>query len=128
MKKDILLFRYENPRKVTFQNLMAATCLCMWTWCGYFSWSLRARFAPYKETIEASDKAWMLKNIELGSRGIGVAFFMFGVGLCVYWLIRNTHTVRRLILRKGGKNVTFVTYGLTGVSSRHITVPLYHVI
>ena len=54
--------------------------------------------------------------------GLLGAVSLFGLG--VYGLTRVVYSVRRLILRKGGKNVTLVTYGLFGVNSKHVTVPL----
>ena len=50
-----------------------------------------------------------------------------GVGLSGYWLVRTTNTVRQLVLRKGGKHLTVVTYGLLGRSSKFTTIPLNHV-
>ena len=47
--------------------------------------------------------------------------------MTAYWLLRSLSTVRQLILRKGGKHVTLVTYGLFGKSSRVTTVPVNHV-
>ena len=50
-----------------------------------------------------------------------------GVGLSGYWLVRTTNTVRQLVLRKGGKHLTVVTYGILGRSSKFTTIPLSHV-
>ena len=40
---------------------------------------------------------------------------------------RTLNTVRRLILRRGGKHVTIVTYGILGGMSKQFTVPVTHV-
>ncbi len=125
--KDILLFRYEDPRKIIKQNLVAGTMLPLWTWLSYTCYNLKSDFAPYKETLESSDRSWVYRNVEAASRGVSVAFLLFGTSLSLYWLSRNMNTVRRLVLRKGGKHVTIVTYGLFGVSSRHSTVPIQQV-
>jgi hypothetical protein len=50
-----------------------------------------------------------------------------GAGLSGYWVRRTLNTVRRVILKKGGKHVTLVTYGLFGPYNRHCTVPVQHV-
>lgn len=50
-----------------------------------------------------------------------------GTTLSGYWLLRNTATVRRLVLRKGGKHVSIVSYGLYGKNSVNITVPVNNV-
>ena len=49
-----------------------------------------------------------------GSWGIGLAYCLFGVGLSSYWVTRTMNTVRRLVLRKGGKYISIQTYGITG--------------
>merc|ERR1712066_1156328 len=69
---------------------------------------------------------WIQDNVDSSSRGVGVAFFLFGVGLSGYWLSRTLNTVRQLVLRKGGKHLTIVTYGVLGRSSKFTTIPLAH--
>ena len=50
-----------------------------------------------------------------------ICFVLKGVSLSAYWISRSMHTVRRIVLRKGGKYVTIVTYGLFGYTSRYAT-------
>ena len=57
---------------------------------------------------------WRVNNIISGSTFVGVAYFLFGAGLSAYWAVRTLYTVRRLILRKGGKHVSLQTYSLSG--------------
>ncbi len=125
--RDILLFRYEDPVKILKRNCLAGGMLPLWSYLAYTSWNLGSDFQPYKADLEASDRAWVLRNVEKASRGVAMGFFLFGASLSVYWLARNTSTVRRLVLRKGGKHVTIVTYGVMGVNSRLTTVPISHV-
>ena len=40
---------------------------------------------------------------------------------------RTMNTVRRLVLRKGGKHITLVTYGMFGNKSKVKTIPVNHV-
>ena len=54
-------------------------------------------------------------------------FAASGVSLSGYWLVRTMNTVRQLVLRKGGKHITIVTYGILGRSSKFTTIPLNHV-
>jgi hypothetical protein len=68
------------------------------------------------------------------SRGIGIpqgssdnVLLFSGSGICSYWLTRNLNTVRRLVLRKGGKHLSIITYGIFGKSSKVTTVPVQHV-
>lgn len=55
-----------------------------------------------------------------------MAFFLFGVGISSYFVTRTLHTVRRLILRKGGKYVQIQTYGMTGGAGRVQNIPVVH--
>ena len=125
--RDILLFRYEDPQKIFRWNLLAGTMLPVWSYLGYTAWGLNTAFAPYKEELERSDRGWVFRNVEAASRGVSVGFFSFGVCISVYWLLRNMNTVRRVILRKGGKHLTLITYGLFGITSRQLTFPVSHV-
>ena len=50
-----------------------------------------------------------------------------GAGLSAYWMSRTLNTVRRVVLRKGGKYVTIVTYGILGFTSKHTTKAVSHV-
>ena len=50
-----------------------------------------------------------------------------GIALTGYWANRAMKTVRRVVLRKGGKYVTIVTYGLLGFTSRYTTKAVSHV-
>ena len=54
-------------------------------------------------------------------------FVHIGTGISGYWLNRTLKTVRRLVLKKGGKHVQIVTYGLFGPYNRYSTIPVQHV-
>ena len=54
-------------------------------------------------------------------------FDLTGIALTGYWANRAMKTVRRVVLRKGGKYVTIVTYGLLGFTSRYTTKAVSHV-
>ena len=62
----------------------------------------------------------------MGSWGIGLGYFLFGAGLSSYWVVRTMNTVRRLVLRKGGKYVSIQTYGLTGGGGKILNVPVVY--
>ena len=128
---DILLFRYENPRRILLYNLAGTAVFTMCSYQAYVLWKLKSDLvSPHREQFEKSeysDKAWILNNVEYASPGISVVAFTFGASMAFYWLLRNLYLVRRLVLRKGGRHVTIVTYGITGVNSKTTTVPLTHV-
>ena len=131
--KDILLFRYENPRKILRNNVLAGIVLVGSCIMGHTAWNLRS---DLKGFIEKGGESYEEKMREQGkliwivhqaSGKIGVIFGLFGISLSAYWFLRTSHTIRRLILKKGGKHCVFVTYGIFGINSRHFTVPVIHV-
>merc|ERR1719184_721692 len=99
---------------------------------GYVSYKLKSKL---KDDIEDNTKAtvagdtkinFLYNNVVKASTGVGLAFFLFGAGLCSYWVTRTMNTVRRLVLRKGGKYVSIQTYGLLGRNETFINVPVVH--
>ena len=127
--KDVILFRYENPRKVMITNLAAGVASGLAVYQAYFAWKLKSDLDPLKERISDGDKSFVAyRNFNILSKFFSAGMLTFGCGLGLYWIMRNMYLVRRVILRKGGRHVTIVTYGTLGVSSRTTTVPLTHVI
>merc|ERR1712142_488829 len=101
----------------------------VWSYLSYFCYNLdreiKSKMSP--EAAEKISRGWIYTNVERLRKGVAVGFFIFGACLSGYWMSRTMNTVRRLILRKGGKHVTVITYGLFGANSRMITVPITHV-
>ncbi len=129
--RDVTLFRYENPGFITRRNLVAVLFVPIFGQMAHLAFTLKSRLDPYREQAEdaagAAGRAWVQDNVFRASRGVGIAFFLAGVSLCAYWVLRNLHTVRQLVLRRGGKHLTIVSYGFTGGMSRVSTVPVVHV-
>ena len=122
--KDLILFRYEDPQKMMRRAAMAASCFLMGGFIGHTFYGVGDLVKDGVERGGKKDgKDLMYYTAERVSyAGLIGAFSLFGLG--AYGLSRVMYSVRRLILRKGGKNVTLVTYGLFGVNSKHVTVPL----
>ncbi|TRY61819.1 hypothetical protein TCAL_04387 [Tigriopus californicus] len=125
-RKDVTLFHYENPTRMALFNGVAAALGPLWVYLGSFAYGLASKMDPYREKMAELDQSpmWILDNVDQASRGVGTAFCLFGLSLSTYWLLRSRHTVRRLILRKGGKLLTIVTYGFVGTGSKTITLPV----
>eukprot|EP00092_Neocalanus_flemingeri_P001571 GFUD01001674.1.p1 GENE.GFUD01001674.1~~GFUD01001674.1.p1 ORF type:complete len:214 (-),score=67.69 GFUD01001674.1:288-929(-) len=125
--KDTLLFRYEDPTKVFRKNMLAMAMMPLWGYLGYYSYSLKSKVEPFREEVVDNTRInFLLDNVSKASRGVGLAYFLFGAGLSSYWVIRTMNTVRRLVLRKGGKYVSIQTYGLSGGGGRVENVPVVH--
>lgn len=130
--KDILLFRYEEAKKVFYRNMVALAMFPVWGQMGYVSYSLKSRLENdlkdgVAENVASNTKInFLYNNVLKASTGIGLAFFLFGAGLSSYWVIRSMNTVRRLVLRKGGKYVAIETYGLFGGAGKVQNIPVVY--
>ena len=82
----------------------------MFGFMGYEAWNLSGVIDDLskrrKEQDESERGGGLKRFIDKVSRGVAVGFVSGGTLLGTYWILRNCHTVRRLILRKGGRNVT----------------------
>jgi len=125
VKKDTLLFRYEDPKTVGRKGLIGVVMMPVGVWLGYFSYSLHSTVEPMREGASKNDRInYLLNNVSFASRGVGLGFFLFCGGLSSYWVVRTKHTVRKLVLRKGGKLVSIQTYGILGRQDNWKTIPL----
>ena len=125
--KDTLLFRYEDSTRVMYTNMVGLSMMPLFGYLGYFCYSLKSKVEPYRERVMDNTKInFLLDNISMASRGVGIAFFLSGMGLSSYWVIRTMNTVRKLVLRKGGKYVAIQTYGVTGGGGKVQNVPVVH--
>lgn len=125
LSKDTLLFRYEETSKVTREGLIGVLMLPLWTYLSHFCYNLDKTIAPIKRNLSPElREGWIIRNIERARVGVAAGFFLFGASLSGYWFTRTNNTVRRLILRKGGKQVTIITHGLLG--GKQLTVPVSH--
>lgn len=122
--KDILLYRYENPTKILKRTALATSIFGMFSFSAWTFYDVGSKVRGNRQKDEDSRLSRLADNVQGSLKPICIAFFLMSGGFWVYWLLRNYYTVRRIILRKGGSFVTIVTYGLTGVSSRNITIPL----
>ncbi|XP_053967485.1 transmembrane protein 223 [Anastrepha ludens] len=125
--KDVILFKYENPRYYNVLNIFALCQFVFWTYLSHFAFTT-LKDAPVLELPE-DELAWY-QRINLGENkyrnGITTFCFLIGYGiLCAAWLF-TLRSVRYLILRKGGKDVAFVTYGPFN-KNRILQVPLKYV-
>ncbi|KAJ8927718.1 hypothetical protein NQ314_019779 [Rhamnusium bicolor] len=120
--KDVILYKYKNDRFFKIINIFALCQFGFWTYLSLFAYT-NLRDAPIENAKE--DKWW--RKINLGENkfrySLTVFSFLIGWGiLCVTWMY-SLKSVKYLILRKGGKEVTIVTYTPAG-SNRMFTLGL----
>ncbi|XP_030377058.1 transmembrane protein 223 [Scaptodrosophila lebanonensis] len=124
VSKDIILFKYENPRFYNILNVFAVCQFVFWSYLSHFAFTT-LKDAPVVENPEYELK-WY-QRINLGENkyrnGIAVCCFAIGYGILFAAWMFTLRSVRFLILRKGGQDVSFVTYGPFN-RNRIMTVPL----
>ncbi|XP_059061663.1 transmembrane protein 223 isoform X2 [Achroia grisella] len=99
-----------------------------WSYLGIFAFS-SLRDAPVDESKITEDTPWFRK-INLGENkyknGLGILSVAIGTGsLAIIWMY-TLKSVRFLILNKGGRHLTFVTYSPFG-RNRIIKIPIENV-
>uniref|UniRef100_A0A0A9YW34 Transmembrane protein 223 n=1 Tax=Lygus hesperus TaxID=30085 RepID=A0A0A9YW34_LYGHE len=126
--KDVILYKSDKSRFYKYLNLFGITQFGFWMYLGQWSYS-SMRDAPVDQTNVTEDTPWWRK-INLGENKYrnGITAFCFLTGyimLAGSWTF-TLRSVRFLILRKGGKSVSFVTFTPFG-ENRIMEVPLKHV-
>ena len=81
--KDILLFRYENPNKISRNNVIAIMLVPMYTFMASTMYDLRTELTQKREQVtEIIDKkqsGWAYKaTIFSATKYVGAFFFIFG--------------------------------------------------
>uniref|UniRef100_A0A1A9VY05 Transmembrane protein 223 n=1 Tax=Glossina austeni TaxID=7395 RepID=A0A1A9VY05_GLOAU len=127
VSKDVILYKYENPRFYKILNLFGISQFIFWTYLSHFAFT-SLKDAPV-EKKDYVDLAWY-ERINLGENkyrnGISIMCFVIGYGLLFTVWMFTLRSVRFLILRKGGKDVALVTYGPFG-HNRIMDIPLKHI-
>ncbi|XP_065089940.1 transmembrane protein 223 [Ochlerotatus camptorhynchus] len=122
--KDVMLYKYENPRFYRILNMFAISQFLFWGYLSHFAYTT-LRDAPVPDD-KRDDLAWY-ERINLGENkyrnGIAIMSFVIGYGILFTSWMFTLRSIRFLILRKGGDKVSVVTYGPFG-KNRIMEVPL----
>ncbi|XP_053606742.1 transmembrane protein 223 [Plodia interpunctella] len=123
--KDVILFKYENPKFYTYMNIFAIVQYMFWSYLGLFAFT-SLRDAPVDQTKVDESTPWFRK-INLGENkyknGLATLSVIIGTGsLAIIWMY-TLKSVRYLVLHKGGQHITFITYGPLG-KNRIMKVPI----
>nr|XP_023014041.1 transmembrane protein 223 [Leptinotarsa decemlineata] len=122
--KDVILYKYHNSRYFNLMNIFAICQFGFWTYLSVISLKT-LRDVPVQET-DREEKRWWEK-INLGENkyrnGIAAFSFLVGFGILSFTWLYSLRSVKYLILRKGGKQITIVTYTPTMIN-RMFTVNL----
>lgn len=122
--KDVILFKYENPKQFRYINFFALGQFIFWNYLSFFALN-ELRNTPVDEENKENLAFW--ERVNLGENkwryGMSAACFLIGYGILVTAWFFILRSVRFLVLRKGGKSVSFVTYTPFG-QNRIMDVPL----
>ncbi|XP_028029126.1 transmembrane protein 223 [Bombyx mandarina] len=123
--KDVILFKYENPSFYKYMNIFAGVQYAFWMYLGIFAFST-LKDAPVDKSKITEDTPWYRK-INLGENKykntLGTLAVIIGAGsLTMIWMY-TLRSVRYLVLHKGGKHVSLVTYAPFG-RNRSMKVPI----
>ncbi|XP_013146772.1 PREDICTED: transmembrane protein 223 [Papilio polytes] len=126
--RDVILFKYENPKFFKYMNVFAIVQYMFWTYLGVFAFK-SLRDAPVDKSTITDETPWF-RRINLGENKyrntLGAVALIIGTGsLAMVWMY-TLKSVRYLILNKGGQHLTFVTYGPFG-KNRMMKVPVENV-
>ncbi|XP_072947769.1 transmembrane protein 223 [Epargyreus clarus] len=123
--KDVVLFKYENPKYFMYMNVFAVLQYMFWSYLGIFAFN-SLKDAPVDRSKITDDTPWF-RRINLGDNKyrntLGAVSLLVGTGsLALIWMY-TLKSVRFLILNKGGRHLTFVTYAPFG-KNRIMKVPI----
>ena len=90
---------------------------------GYTSYSFKSKMEEFKDDVADNTMInFLLDNVLNASRGMGLAFFLCCAGLSSYRVVRTMTTVRRLVLRKGGRSRTCLWCTVVVFSTRSMAI------
>lgn len=123
--KDVILYKYENPRFFKILNIFAICQFGFWSYLSHFAYTT-LRDVP----VPKDDSLPWWRKLNLGDNQYRMtltgAAFMVGYGILAISWMYTLRSVRYLVLHKGGTKVSFVTYGPLG-KNRITTVGLENV-
>lgn len=122
--KDTVLFRYENKRYFKMMNIFALSQFFFWSYLSHFAFTTM-KSSPITLPPEEKENLPWWRKVDFGRyrTGISTGSFLLGWGtLAICWMY-TLRSVRCLVLKKGGKDLLFVTFTPFG-RNRIMTVPL----
>ncbi|KAK7792319.1 hypothetical protein R5R35_007762 [Gryllus longicercus] len=123
--KDVVLFKYENPR---FFRVLTAFSVCQFSFWGYLSYVTLTSLRNVPVSPDPSLSWW--RKINLGDPkyryGLSLMCGVLACGILATCCAYVARAVRYLVLHKGGQNISLVTYTPLG-GQRTITIGLNQV-
>lgn len=111
--KDVVLFKYENPRFFRVLNTFAICQFSFWT---YLSYTMATSLKNVPVPNDSSLPWW--KKINFGESkykyGMSCGCLLIGCGVMAASIGYVRRSVRYLILHKGGQRLTLITYSSFG--------------
>lgn len=85
LSKDVILFKYENPRFYKFLNIFGISQFCFWNYLAHFSYTT-LRDAPVDQAVKEDANTPWFGKINLGENKFrnGITVFCFLIGKILY--------------------------------------------
>lgn len=77
--KDIIVFKYENPKFFKYMNIFAYCQFLFWTYMSHFAYT-ELRDVPVNQLIQETNSWWQNINLGDGKYRTGIAVCCFGIG------------------------------------------------
>ncbi|KAG7164009.1 transmembrane protein 223-like [Homarus americanus] len=121
--KDTILFRYENSRFFKLMNMFAISQFFFWLYLSHFAFTTMRNVPVRTEEGDKTLPWWRRINFGEYKNGIAIGSFFIGWGTMAICWMYTLRSVKYLILKKGGKDLVFLTFAPFG-HHRSMTVPL----
>ncbi|TRY87401.1 hypothetical protein DNTS_013887 [Danionella cerebrum] len=132
--KDVVLFENDKTKLFRYGALFCGSQLVFWLYLAHFAFkNLRTTSKNAELQKVKTDVGWLLHfEMNLSSNrwryGFTLGCIVIGVGILGVAVMFSRRSVSRVILHKGGGNVTVYTQSPLGpLRSHHLTVPLRQV-
>jgi len=127
--KDVVLYNHDNARFHRVLNIFAVAQFFFWMYTAQFAATTLRDIPVNKDSLTSDDLPWYRK-INLGENKFrnGITILCVTVGSMILggsWMYA-LKTVQTIVLRKGGKHVTFITHGPFN-KLRYLHLPVDHV-
>nr|CAG4647575.1 EOG090X0JX7 [Megafenestra aurita] len=126
--KDVVLYSHHNPKFHRYLNLFAITQVVFWFYLAEFSMST-LRDVPVQKAEADKNLPWY-RSINLGDNKYrrGITTMCIAVGVLILggsWMF-SLKSIKNIVLRKGGRDVTFITFAPFS-KVRYVDAPLKNV-
>ncbi|XP_046736628.1 transmembrane protein 223 [Diprion similis] len=124
LSADTILYKNENRKLFKLLNIFGISQLIFWSYLAHFIYTMLKDVPISKSEVE--ELPWW-RTINFGEKkmrtALSICTFLIGYAMFAFAWIHTLKSVKYLVLRKGGNQLTFITHTPFG-GTRMRTVPL----